>query len=173
MILFTKKESLSLFKIDKDSSRDYFLSMNQLKNYIPDRIRKLQDSLLPLREEYRKLEQKIAAAESELADLINAAKAIGIVNGLPAPPRGITRKTPPEKTIKEAALEVLQEFPNGLMALDLLAKINERYGLNLARTSLSPQLSRLKKERKIISKGSIWLLPSPPDLFLHTDKNTK
>lgn len=147
--------------------------MTQLKNFIMDRIRKLEDSLGPMLDEQSKLAARIAAAQAELSDLTNAAKAIGIVKGLPTPARVITRRTPAKVTIKDAALLVLAEFPEGLLALDLVAKINERFDLKLVRSSLSPQLTRLKSDGKLINEGSLWLLPRDPDLFLDTDKNTK
>ena len=55
-------------------------------------------------------------------------------------------------------MEVLRDHPGGLLALDILAKINERHGLGTVRTSLSPQLTRLKQERKITNRGSTWML---------------
>lgn len=138
-----------------------------------DRIRKLEDSLVPMLEEQVKINAKVTAAQSELDDLRNAAKAIGIAKGLPTATRPISRRTQAEVTIKQAAVSILAEFPQGLIALDLLAKINERFDLKLVRSSLSPQLSRLKRDGKIINRGSLWLLPRPPDLFLDTDKNPK
>jgi hypothetical protein len=58
-------------------------------------------------------------------------------------------------------MSVLPEFPEGLLALDILAKINARFDLSLVRTSLSPQLTRLKREGRITNRGSIWLVPNP------------
>lgn len=161
------------YRLTRTPIRRYILLMNPLKNFIMDRIRKIEDSLIPMLEEQAKINAKITTAQAELEDLRNAAKAIGIVKGLPTASRPITRRTQPEVTIKEAALSVLAEFPEGLIALDLLRKINEQFGLNIVRSSLSPQLTRLKNDGKIINSGSLWLLTRSPDLFLDTDKNTK
>jgi hypothetical protein len=147
--------------------------MNSIKDYIADRIRKLEDSIVPLREEVAERETKIAQIERELVDLQNAAKAIGIANRLQKKPLGVTRRKPPETTIKEAALTVLADHPEGLLALDLLARINARYDWRLVRPSLSPQLTRLKREGKLVTVDGLWRLPRDPDLFLHTDIRTK
>lgn len=61
-------------------------------------------------------------------------------------------------TIKEAVLKVLKKHRNGLTALDLLPKVNELTGVNYERTSLSPQLSRLLHEGKLIRRKNIWIL---------------
>jgi hypothetical protein len=147
--------------------------MSPIKDYIADRIRKLEDSLVPLRQEAAVAEAKIKQIEQELIDLRNAAKAIGIPNRLPTAPLGVTRRKSAETTIKEAVLQVLADYPRGLMALDLLAEINKRFQWQLVRPSLSPQLSRLKREGKIFNQGSVWHLTRDPDLFLHTDIKTK
>ena len=61
-------------------------------------------------------------------------------------------------SIKEMILEVLGASPRGMKAIDILESINSVYpGANLARTSLSPQLSRLKNDKKIVKSGLIWI----------------
>src|SRR5438309_8593599 len=112
--------------------------MSPIKDYIADRIRKLEDSLVPLQQEAAAAEAKIKLIEQELIDLRNAAKAIGIAKGLQTKGIGVTRRKPPQTTIKEAVLQVLADYPEGLIALDLLAKINERFHWQLVRPSLSP-----------------------------------
>jgi hypothetical protein len=136
--------------------------MPKLKDFVANRIREVEDSLATYRRQSAEIEEKIRAAELELSELRNAARAIGIPNGLPDRPLGVTRKEKPPLTIKEAIMRVLPEYPDGLLALDLLGKINERFDLQLVRTSLSPQLTRLKRERKITNRGSAWLALKPP-----------
>jgi hypothetical protein len=73
-----------------------------------------------------------------------------------------------QPTIMQAVLEVLKHRPEGMTALEILAEINSRYfDGNIARTSLSPQLSRLKdRDGKITLRGNRWfLLPEQPSLF--------
>jgi hypothetical protein len=132
--------------------------MADLKDFIAKRAREIEELLEPLRRQGMELQAKIKAYERELSDLRNAAKAIGIANRLETP-LGVTRKASPPQTIKEAALDVLQDHPKGLIALDILAKINERFSPSLIRTSLSPQLSRLRQDGKLEYHDGIWLLP--------------
>jgi hypothetical protein len=147
--------------------------MSPIKDYITERIRKLEDSLSLLRSEVAEREGKIREIERELLDLRNAARAIGVVNGLRKQSLGVTRRKSQQTTIKEAVLAVLADHPEGLIALDLLARINARYGWTLVRPSLSPQLTRLKRDHKVVYLDGIWRLPNDPDLFLHTDTKTK
>jgi hypothetical protein len=147
--------------------------MSSIKDYLADRLRKLEDSLVPLREELSKTQGKIEQIERELADARNAARAIGIANGLRRTALGVTRRRAPKATIKEAVLTILADYPEGLLALDLLAKINARYDWNIVRESLSPQLTRLKRAHKVANTDRLWHLPGDPDLFLHTDIKTK
>jgi hypothetical protein len=71
-------------------------------------------------------------------------------------------------TIMQAVLEVLRQHPNGMTALEILEEINNRhFDGTIVRTSLSPQLSRLKdRDHKIILRGTRWFLaPEEPSLF--------
>lgn len=68
----------------------------------------------------------------------------------------------------EAILAVLDHKPNGMTAQEILEELNEKYfGGRLMRTSLSPQLSRLKdRDGKIELRGDRWMkLPAQPSLF--------
>ncbi|HZG47851.1 MAG TPA: hypothetical protein VEZ41_16520 [Allosphingosinicella sp.] len=63
-------------------------------------------------------------------------------------------------TMKELVLKALAEqFPGGAAAKDLLDFFANAWGRgDVVRTSLSPQLSRLKEEGKIVLNGLIWRL---------------
>jgi hypothetical protein len=65
-------------------------------------------------------------------------------------------------TIKELVLKALgEQFPSGATANQLLELFRGAWGRGeIARTSLSPQLSRLKAEHKIDRNGSQWFLRS-------------
>lgn len=132
--------------------------MAKLQDFIAKRAQEIEELLEPLRRQDMELQAKIKTYERELSDLRNAAKAIGIVNRLERP-LGVTRKASPPRTIKEAAVDVLRDYPKGLIALDILAKINERFSLSLVRTSLSPQLSRLRQDGELEYHEGIWRLP--------------
>lgn len=63
-------------------------------------------------------------------------------------------------TMKELVLKALSErFKNGATVSELLTFFTLDWGRDeIARTSLSPQLSRLKEERRITLMGKVWLL---------------
>jgi hypothetical protein len=65
---------------------------------------------------------------------------------------------PSLKTIKEAVVSVLSTSLFGMTALEILDEINKRHGMDYPRTSLSPQLSRLKNEGIINKDGKVWCL---------------
>jgi flagellar biosynthesis/type III secretory pathway chaperone len=64
-----------------------------------------------------------------------------------------------KKTIKEAVVHILGENKRGMTALEILRDVNNLLSSDYQRTSLSPQLSRLKKEGKVVQSGIEWLLP--------------
>ncbi len=70
-------------------------------------------------------------------------------------------------TIKELVLKALREhFPaSGATAKQLLMIFDVVYGRSIERSSLSPQLSRLQDEGKIVRSRKFWSLPgieTPP-----------
>lgn len=66
-------------------------------------------------------------------------------------------------TIKQLVLKALEEqFPSGATAQQLLELFASAWGREeVVRTSLSPQLSRLKAEHKIDRNGTLWFLRKP------------
>lgn len=61
-------------------------------------------------------------------------------------------------SIKDYVVQVLSDSQKGMVALDILAAINERFEKNYDRTSLSPQLSRLRQDGVLGLRGPIWYL---------------
>ena len=61
-------------------------------------------------------------------------------------------------TIKEAVLKTLRSYNRPMGALEILDKLKEDFGMVYERTSLSPQLSRLKAEEKISLDRGAWSL---------------
>ena len=70
-------------------------------------------------------------------------------------------------TIKMMVLEVLQDNPEGLVALKILERINKTYNRSYKRTSLSPQLTRLANEGKIHKRRKTWIFGPNPFGGLH------
>lgn len=128
-----------------------------LTDFISNRLTELKAREKPLRQE---LEEVVR----EIEQLQRAAEGAGIkVEGfasIAAKPAmqaaEFPRRSVPEKTIKEAVLSVLRDFPGGLTALEILNKINAHLGVSYPRTSLSPQLSRLKSDGLLRREGNVW-----------------
>lgn len=61
-------------------------------------------------------------------------------------------------TIKDGIIQMLEEvYPTGLTALEILDRLNRRWWRGgLKRTSLSPQITRLKKDEKVVSERGTW-----------------
>lgn len=74
-----------------------------------------------------------------------------------ARPSATIRKAP-SIPLKQAALIVLEESGKPMHATDILAAINKKLDSDVPRTSLSPQLSRLKDDNLLELEGRIWRL---------------
>lgn len=117
-------------------------------------------------------QQEIAVAEEALKEQLRAlvaerlrlARAANAITGTPdqAPymPRQAKERRQPRGIIKRAVLETLEHVPDGMDALTILFTINYRLGSDFVRTSLSPQLSRLKEDGFITLNRKIWKLAS-------------
>lgn len=120
----------------------------------------------------QEIEQTEAALRNDLAQVLNekaqlnrAAMAAGLeyksTSGSEVKKRG---PKPRHGTIKEAVVEILAAAGQGLTAINLLADLNHRNSTTLIRSSLSPQLSRLKDEGLICLTDGYWHLPGQPPI---------
>lgn len=92
---------------------------------------------------------EIERLHSELADLDKAEAALG---ASAAPPSDAT-----PKTFKGMAIDILRRHSaTGLTASQILSAIQQRFDLKIERSSLSPQLSRLKREGILVQEGKYW-----------------
>jgi hypothetical protein len=66
-----------------------------------------------------------------------------------------------KRTIQDMAVEVIADASGGVTALEILDQINSRFKASLKRTSLSPQLSRLKADGVIELRGKRWFIVKP------------
>jgi hypothetical protein len=130
--------------------------MSDLKDFLAKRRKDLLSTLGPLLDQRAQVDVKIHRLKKELSDIDQAAKAVGLEAQTPTIELIAERRSGPTVTIKEAVLEVLEEHSKGLTALDILSNVNRRFNLGIERTSLSPQLSRLKHEGKITNFGAVW-----------------
>lgn len=96
------------------------------------------------------INREIELLRAELLDLEKAEAALGEILVAPA-----DDKRP--ATLKGMAIEVLRSHSMaGLTASQILDGIQKRFDLKIERSSLSPQLSRLKKEGILAQEGKNW-----------------
>lgn len=112
---------------------------------------------------------ELAEYEKELGDIEKAGAALAIsfsdvacvissIRDDPYLPETRVEKRNPEMTMKESALEILRECTGGLTTNDILDVMNDRLKTSYPRSSLSPQLSRLKGEGKVFRENGRWML---------------
>ena len=102
------------------------------------------------------LREEIKLAEENISDLEVQIKTIDqALSSLSRLPSRFNVKSQPLPTIKQGVIMVLEKAaPDGLTALNILERLGNELGMHYPRTSLSPQLSRLKSEGKITLKGN-------------------
>ncbi len=104
-------------------------------------------------------QRELASIEEEIGQIEKAAQAADIV--LPDDKDMFREKIARVRlptTIKEAAIEALADKPFGMTANDILKVVNEKLGTDYPRSSLSPQLSRLKSEGLVYREEDRWVL---------------
>ena len=103
------------------------------------------------------LRRELDPLEKELRQVQVAKRALGMPGaGAPATnaPSGVAFMT-----IKQLVLSALREhFSNGATGTQLVDFFKTSWGREIARESLSPQLSRLRKDKMIERRGRVWLL---------------
>ncbi|MGL3212062.1 hypothetical protein [Bradyrhizobium sp. BR 1433] len=135
--------------------------MSDARQLLENRTVAIDAELEPLTKEYAELRTKLVEIDMRIRRLQQEREEIG----------EFLKKTQPSQpriTIMEAILATLDHKTNGLTAQEILSELNEKYfGGSLLRTSLSPQLSRLKdRDKKITLRGDRWFKVAPQaDLF--------
>lgn len=71
----------------------------------------------------------------------------------------------PTSTIKDMARWVLLDAVGGLTSGEILAAIKLEFGRDIDRTSLSPQLSRLKEAGELVLNGERWFTKRHHDVY--------
>lgn len=116
-----------------------------------------------------KLRSRLAEVDSELNRLNVAISTLSQrslpITGLASSAASVAyhrRKASPDiqdLTFKQLIVKALSErFQNGATANQLLDYFKSAWGREIMRTSLSPQLSRLKQDGKINQRGKVWYL---------------
>jgi hypothetical protein len=146
---------------------DDFLSFIEVRRTkIRRQIQRLENALVELdkSEKLYRMSQKSDVPKAAL-DLPS-----GSGGSAPPPQAGVSKIsqglviTLGTTTIKQAVLDLLQEHPDGLTAEDILTKLNAGPLPNLVRSSLSPQLSRLRHiDGAIDFQGGWWRVAKKDD----------
>jgi len=130
--------------------------MSALRDYLEKRQSEIRKQMEPLEAAIASLRSQLATADAQLRGLAN--EAAEVERALQAIGRKESRSA--TVTIKDAVLTVLGEAPQGMSSNEILAALNERFfDGTLRRTSMSPQLSRLKNgDQKIKRRGDRYFL---------------
>lgn len=125
--------------------------MVNVKEFLATRRKELESKISELRPQVSKLQSELRALQSELSEVEIASNAIGRSSSGGGPP---IRKG----TLKDKIIAVLKLRPKGATSTEILDLIAEQFDEAIPRTSLSPQLSRLKSEGWLSLIGSNWRL---------------
>jgi hypothetical protein len=130
--------------------------MAGLRDFLERRREEIRKKMEPLEAVSESLRAQLSANEIKLQAL--AKEQSDIEKAL----RALGKKDASETsvTIKDAILKILGDAPGGLTPREILAALNERFfDGTLLRTSMSPQLTRLKNDdRKIRQRGDKYFL---------------
>lgn len=130
--------------------------------YMRKRRAELQERLDELRAQIGPIEFELKQADAAIA-LMTDVKPSGAEASRNAVAHFTRQQNPQAEhlTIKELVLKVLAEhLPNGATSQQFLEVFAQKWGrTDIRRTSLSPQLTRLKDEGKVVLMGKQWMLP--------------
>ena len=118
--------------------------MTAIRAFIAKREKEIREQMRVLRSEIDELKAVRKSLEPSL-----------IASEKPSSPAG--------PTIKEMVKTVLAAAPNGLAAQAILQEVEFQYQAKIERTSLSPQLSRLRQEGDVVLQEGLWF---PSQSFL-------
>ncbi|WP_093151572.1 hypothetical protein [Thalassobaculum litoreum] len=104
------------------------------------------------------IRQQISALRREIDELERAEVAISEEGGSQSPRTGDAPQ-PAKGTIKDMILQVLEDQGNGAESAEIIDMIKARFDVEVPRTSMSPQLSRLKANGLVGVVGKRWILP--------------
>lgn len=108
-----------------------------------------------IQERRREILEQISALKIELQELKLAEAAIH--SGTPSQ-TAVRRSDEDKPTIKEMILGALEGRKEGADAIKVITLIRQEYGEDVERSSLSPQLTRLRREGKVTLNNGIWKL---------------
>lgn len=133
----------------------YVDAMDDVRDFLERRLKEARKELAPAESEAAELRAKIDASETRVAQIKRTIKDIErALNAL-----GRKERLTTTLTIKEAILKILADAPNGLASAELVRELNVRFFEGeLARASMSPQITRLVRAHKIKQRGEKYFL---------------
>jgi hypothetical protein len=151
---------MRIFLVVEKTSKTYVGAMqsSQLQDFLSTHYAELAS-------QEAKISAQLEAVRGEMERVRKAAEAAGVElhersqtnPNLRYESRTASIKVP--ETMKEAALAILDNEAMGLSATEILTRMNKRLRTEYVRSSLSPQLSRLKQDGKIDVFNKRWILP--------------
>ncbi|QNQ63568.1 hypothetical protein IB024_15070 [Brucella sp. 6810] len=145
-----------------NDNRDILL---QRLRYLTEEFSFLEDDISAKLQRLKKIGEELSTVNKALQELQAAPKHADskMVNRVQIPPQSTGSYTRNgvkirRGSIKDYVVQVLSDSQKGMVALDILAAINERFEKNYDRTSLSPQLSRLRQDGVLGLRGPVWYL---------------
>ncbi len=116
------------------------LQMTTLRDFITAREAEIKSQVKALRAELGDLKKAKSALDPSSGEIESGEQQSGSV------------------TIKDMVRAILKSDSSGLTATDILTKIKENFARDLGRTSLSPQLSRMKEDGEVVVRENLWFL---------------
>ena len=131
--------------------------MTTVRDFLESRRAKLLIEMRPLEAATAELRAQLSAQDGKLRVLANE------LNDVQKALHALGKNEQASDTyisIKDAILRVLAKEPNGMTSAEILAAINDQFfNGTLMRTSMSPQLARLKNDdEKIRQRGERYFL---------------
>ena len=158
-------------------SSDFLAFVDARRAKIRKQIQKLESALVELDKSEKLFRQsQKSVAKRPGSELGQAAMELNYSEKAPSKIAQGLNLSMGGQTIKEAVTALLDKFPDGLTAEEILAKLKSGSMPGLVRSSLSPQLSRLRHADRVVTfMDGRWFLGgegtsaeaerSPPSVF--------
>lgn len=99
------------------------------------------------------IKEQMASLRAEMAEIKAVEAALDSVSA-PQP-----RKKPSEPTIKDMIEDVLADRDDGATSDEIIDLVANKFQKSVPRSSMSPQLSRLKGAHRVTRENERWMLP--------------
>ena len=109
-----------------------------------------------LRRRQIEIEREMASLQAELARVVQALEVLSAGDLFQDSNGSQSERRRRVGSLKQMAYTVIHDSNKALTATQILEKIELEFGQRIARTSMSPQLSRLGQEHFIKRTGNLW-----------------